>query len=126
MSGDGHGPGVRSDEGGEDVNDGGLAGAVRSEQGKHGARSDIEVDAVEDGLLAVGLAQSGGADSAGHADASFRGALVARWMMTSPQFARRCNSTDRPMAAASASGVSSLRTAPRAEVASIQAAVPAG
>ena len=39
-----------------------LAGAVRAEQGEDRALGDVEVDAVEDDLLAVGLAQADGAD----------------------------------------------------------------
>ena len=73
----------RREERGEDVDHGGLAGAVRAEQGEHAALGDLEVDAVEDDGVAEGLAQTGGGDGAGHANASFRSALVARRMMMS-------------------------------------------
>jgi len=50
--------GVRRDQGGQDPDDRGLTGAVRPEQRKHVALADAEVDAVEDDLLAVSLAQA--------------------------------------------------------------------
>ena len=50
---------VGGEEGGEDVDHGGLAGAVRSEQGEDGAFGDVEVDAVEHDLVAEGLAEPG-------------------------------------------------------------------
>jgi hypothetical protein len=52
--------GVGGDEGGEDLDGGGLAGAVRAEQGEDGAGRHRQVDAVEDRLVPVGLAQPGG------------------------------------------------------------------
>lgn len=59
--------GVGGDEGGEDLDGGGLPGAVRAEQGEDRSFGDGQVDAVEDGLVAVGLAQSVRGDGqAGH------------------------------------------------------------
>ena len=49
---------VGGDEGGEDLDDGGLAGAVRAEQGEDRSFRDVEVDAIEHDLVAVGLAHS--------------------------------------------------------------------
>jgi hypothetical protein len=51
--------GVGFDQGGQDLHDGGLAGAVGAQQGEHGALGDGEVDAVQDRMRAVGLAQTG-------------------------------------------------------------------
>ncbi len=48
---------VGGDEGGEDLHGGGLAGAVRAEQGEDRSFGDGQVDAVEHDLVAVGLAQ---------------------------------------------------------------------
>ncbi|CAM5409959.1 hypothetical protein SGLAM104S_08989 [Streptomyces glaucescens] len=48
---------VGGDEGGEDLHGGGLAGAVGSEQCEDGPGRDVQIDAVQDGLVAVGLAQ---------------------------------------------------------------------
>ncbi|CAM5578852.1 hypothetical protein SVIOM342S_02120 [Streptomyces violaceorubidus] len=56
---------VGADEGGEDLDRGGLAGAVRSEQREHGPGRDAQVDAVEDGLVAVRLAQTHSGDGGG-------------------------------------------------------------
>lgn len=53
---------VGTDERGEDLHDGGLAGAVRTEQREDGPFRDVQVDAVEDGLVAVRLAQADGGD----------------------------------------------------------------
>jgi len=47
---------------GEDLDGGGLAGAVRAQQREDRSRRDLEVDAVEDDLLAVGLAEAGDLD----------------------------------------------------------------
>jgi hypothetical protein len=52
-------PGVGLDQGRQDLHGGGLAGAVGAEQREDGARRDGEVDAVQDEVVAVGLAQSG-------------------------------------------------------------------
>ena len=49
---DGCGARVGGDEGAEDVDDGGLAGSVRSEQGEHGAAFDGEVEFVQHVRLA--------------------------------------------------------------------------
>ena len=54
--------GVGGDERGEDLDGGGLAGAVRTEQREDGTGRDAQVDAVEDGLVSVGLAQADGGD----------------------------------------------------------------
>ncbi len=53
---------VGRDEGGEDLHGGGLAGAVRAEQCEHGPGGDTQIDAVQDGPVAVGLAQPDGGD----------------------------------------------------------------
>lgn len=53
---------VGGDERGEDLDGGGLAGAVRPEQGEHGSGRDVQIDAVEDGVVAVRLAQTDGGD----------------------------------------------------------------
>ena len=52
-------PGVRRDQGGQDLDGRGLARAVRPEQGEDLALVDGQVDAVQDGLLPVRLAQAG-------------------------------------------------------------------
>jgi hypothetical protein len=62
VSGDRDGAGVGGDQGGEDVDGGRLAGAVRAEQGEDGALGNVQVDAVEHDLVAEGLAQAGGRD----------------------------------------------------------------
>ena len=54
--------GVGADQGREDVDDGGLAGAVGAEQREDRSLGDVEVDAVEHEVLAVGLAQAGRRD----------------------------------------------------------------
>lgn len=59
------GAGVGGDEGGEDLDDGGLAGAVRAEQCEDGACRDAQVDPVEDAFVAVGLAEADGGDGGG-------------------------------------------------------------
>jgi hypothetical protein len=48
--------GVRREQGGQDLHGGGLACAVRPEQGEDLALTDAEVDAVEDDLVPVRLA----------------------------------------------------------------------
>jgi hypothetical protein len=53
------------DQGGEDLDGGGLAGAVGPEQGEDGALGDGQVDAVQDGLVTKGLAQAGDLDGWG-------------------------------------------------------------
>ncbi len=58
-------PAVGGDQGGEDLDGGGLARAVRAEQREHGSGGDAQVDAVEDGLVAVRLAQAQGGDGGG-------------------------------------------------------------
>jgi hypothetical protein len=54
--------GVGALERGEDVDGGGLAGAVRAEERKDGARRHVEIDSVDDDLVAVGLAESTNVD----------------------------------------------------------------
>ena len=68
---------VGVDEGGQDLDDGGLAGAVRAEEGEDRALGHGQVDAVEHDLVAVGLAQSGDRDGqpgggGGHTEFLFR------------------------------------------------------
>ena len=53
---------VGFDQGGQDLDDGGLAGPVRAEEREDRALGDRQVDAVEHDLVAVGLAQSGDRD----------------------------------------------------------------
>ena len=53
---------VGGQQGGEDVDDGRLAGAVGSEEGVDGALRNSQVDAVQHGMIAVGLGQSGDLD----------------------------------------------------------------
>ena len=53
---------VGADQGREDLDDRGLAGAVRAEQREDRALGDVEVDAVEHEVVAVGLAQAGRRD----------------------------------------------------------------
>ena len=53
---------VGADERGEDADHGGLAGAVGPEQGVDGAGGHGEVDAAQDGVLAVGLRDPGDLD----------------------------------------------------------------
>jgi hypothetical protein len=48
--------GVGGDERGQDLDGGGLAGALRAEQREHGPGRDVQIDTVEDELFAVGLA----------------------------------------------------------------------
>ncbi len=62
VTGDAQLAGVGGDEGGEDLDGGGLARAVGAEQGEDAALRHRQVDAVQDDLVAVGLAQSGGGD----------------------------------------------------------------
>ena len=50
-------PAVGHEQGGQDADAGGLAGAVRAEQPEHGAVWDRQVDAVERLYLAIGLLQ---------------------------------------------------------------------
>ena len=49
---------IRLEQGGEDVDHGGLAGAVRPEQREHGAFGDGQVDTVEDHVGAERLADA--------------------------------------------------------------------
>src|SRR6185437_8310924 len=56
---------VGVDERGEDLHGGGFAGPVRAEQGEDRSGRDVHVDAVQDQLRPVRLAQPGGDD--GHA-----------------------------------------------------------
>ena len=53
---------VGADQGREDLDDRGLAGAVGAEQREDRALGDVEVDAVEHEVVAVGLAQAGRCD----------------------------------------------------------------
>ncbi len=50
---------VRADQRGQDLDHGGLAGAVRAEQREDGAALDVQVDALEHLVVAVGPAQPG-------------------------------------------------------------------
>ena len=61
---DGDRAGVRRDQGGEYPYDRRLAGPVRPEQGEELAFADSEVDAVEDELVPVRLAQAGNGNRA--------------------------------------------------------------
>jgi hypothetical protein len=66
--------GVGGDEGGEDLDGGGLAGDVRAEQGEDRSFGEGQVDAVEHDLVAVGLTQPVRRDGpVGHDGCSFRG-----------------------------------------------------
>jgi hypothetical protein len=51
---------IRGDERGEDVDGGGLAGAVRAEESEDGALFDCQVDAVDRGYGAGALGQGFG------------------------------------------------------------------
>ena len=62
LAGDVRGAGVGLQQRGQDADGRGLAGAVGAEEGEHLARCDVEVDAVEHGEVAVGLAQPPGDD----------------------------------------------------------------
>ena len=53
-------PGVGSEHRGEHVDGRRLAGAIRAEQREDRSGGDLEVDPVEDDVLAVGLAKAGG------------------------------------------------------------------
>jgi hypothetical protein len=53
---------VSGKQGGQDPDRGGLARAVRAEQREDRALGDVQVDAVEDQVITVGLAQPGGDD----------------------------------------------------------------
>ena len=57
--------GVGGDQRREDVDDRRLAGPVRAEQREHRALGDVEVDAVEDDLLAERLAEAADLDRRG-------------------------------------------------------------
>jgi hypothetical protein len=57
VAADAHDAGIGADEGREDLDDGGLAGAVGAEQREDRSLGHVEVDAVEHELIAVGLAQ---------------------------------------------------------------------
>ncbi len=59
---DAHPAAVGADERGEDLDHSGLSGAVGAQQGEDGPGGDVQVDAVEHGLVAVGLAEPGGRD----------------------------------------------------------------
>jgi len=54
---------IGADHGREDLDRGRLPGTIGAEQREDGARGDVEVDAVQHDLLAVGLAQPGHAGS---------------------------------------------------------------
>jgi hypothetical protein len=62
VAGYAHDAGVSADQRREDVDDGGLAGAVGAEQREDRSLGDAQIDAVEHEVLAVGLAQAGGHD----------------------------------------------------------------
>src|SRR5205814_5860078 len=66
---------VRLDQRGQDADGGGLARAVRPEEGEYRARGDLEVDSGQDAHVAVGLGQPGGLD--GPAGARLAGARLA-------------------------------------------------
>ena len=55
-------PAIGADQRGQDMDDGGLAGAVGTQEGEDGSGRDGEVNAVEDLLAAVCLAQPGHGD----------------------------------------------------------------
>ena len=57
---------VGLEQGGQDPDGGGLAGAVRPEQTQHRAFRDVEVDAVQCPYVAEGLDQTLGVDGAWH------------------------------------------------------------
>ena len=57
MAEDPHGPAVGLDQRGEDLDGCGLAGAIRTEQREDRAFRDVQVDAVEDPEVTIGLAQ---------------------------------------------------------------------
>ena len=52
VTGDAQLPGVGADQGGQDLHHGGLAGAVGAEQRKDRPLGDLQVDAVENDLVA--------------------------------------------------------------------------
>jgi hypothetical protein len=58
---------VRRDQGGEDADDGGLAGAVRAEEAEDGAGGDGQVDAVHRRGGTEALGQAAGDDGVGRA-----------------------------------------------------------
>jgi hypothetical protein len=51
------GSAVEAEQGAQDPDDGGFAGAVGAEQRQHGAPLDLQVDALQDLVLAIGLGQ---------------------------------------------------------------------
>jgi hypothetical protein len=55
VAGNGGAAFVGGDEGGEDVDGGGLAGAVRAEEAEDGALFDVQVDSVDGGYRAEAL-----------------------------------------------------------------------
>ena len=65
MAEDPHGPAVGLDQRGEDLDSCGLAGAIRTEQREDCALRDMQVDAVEDPEVSVGLAQPDDIDRRG-------------------------------------------------------------
>ena len=66
VPGDGGPAGVRDEQRGQDPHGGGLAGAVGAEQAQHGARRDLEVQAVQGHHVAVLLDQAFGLDRVRH------------------------------------------------------------
>src|SRR5581483_8371068 len=79
VPGDAYRPAVGLQQRGQHVDRRCLARPIRAEQGKDRARTNIQIDAVEDGLATEGLAQAGGRDRAVRA-APF--AITAAWTAT--------------------------------------------
>lgn len=66
---DSRSPGIGRQDGGEDLDEGGLSGTVGSEQREHRASGDVQVDAVENNMVTILLGQPTHADrvvGAGH------------------------------------------------------------
>jgi hypothetical protein len=88
-AGDAQGARVGLDQGREDLDDRGLAGAVGAEQGEDRPLGDVEIDAVEDDVRAERLAQAGGQDRRSHGGHGRHG----RRMTTLPTVVRARTST---------------------------------
>src|SRR4029450_4536434 len=129
VAADGHLAGVGTDQGGQDLDHGGLAGPVGPQQREDRPLGDLEIDAAEDDLVAEGLAQSGDrdrgpTDGTGHVWSFPGSAATERLMVMAPKEVRAGTSTARAAGAGRSVGPRSLWTLPKRVLRSSQAATP--
>src|SRR5262249_36119431 len=117
---DGRAAGVRRDQRDQDVDDRGLAGAVRAGQREHAAPLDVEVDAVKDHLAPVGLAKPTGR----YGVHVFPCWVQARRTVTSPNAVLAWISTLSACSEGASDAVISLRTRPNSVLTSSHAVLP--